>query len=66
VAEIPSVAVAIRSPAAHRWAEALRQADPPVIARVEEGRLICNVHTVEVRQIPVLARILADTIGRFP
>lgn len=62
VAEVPSVAVAIRSPTAHRWAGALRNGDPPVIARVEEGRLVCNVHTVEPHQIPVLARRLAEAI----
>jgi L-seryl-tRNA(Ser) seleniumtransferase len=44
---------------AHRMEAALRTvADPPVVARLCDGRLLCDVRTVADSELPVLARAL--------
>ena len=53
--EIPSVGVAIDGD----HAAALRTQDPPVIARVEDGRTICDLRTVNPGDDVVLLKALA-------
>ena len=47
---LPSVAVAIRARSADRVAAALRHAEPPVIGRIEDGRVILDLRTVDPAQ----------------
>jgi L-seryl-tRNA(Ser) seleniumtransferase len=43
--------------------QALIDADPPVIARLEEDRLVLDLRTVAPRQDPVLADVLRRVLG---
>ena len=52
--EIPSAGVAIDGD----HAAALRAHDPPVIARVHEGRTVCDLRTVDPADDPVVAKAL--------
>jgi L-seryl-tRNA(Ser) seleniumtransferase len=52
--EIPSAGVAINGD----HAATLRAHEPPVIARVHEGRTVCDLRTVEVSDDPVVAKAL--------
>jgi L-seryl-tRNA(Ser) seleniumtransferase len=47
---LPSVALAISARSADRVAAALRQAEPPVIGRIEDGRVILDLRTVDPAQ----------------
>jgi len=58
--EIPSVGVAVE---ADRSA-VLRSWSPPVIARVEDGRTLCDLRTVLPEQDDLLRRALAAAVGR--
>jgi L-seryl-tRNA(Ser) seleniumtransferase len=44
---LPTRLVALRQPSAERLAHALRRADPPIVARLEEERLILDPRTVQ-------------------
>jgi len=44
----------------HGRAARLRGADPPVIARVEEGRVLLDLRTVLPEQDEMVSRILAS------
>jgi len=59
-ATLPTTAVALTcySLSADEVAERLRAADPPVIARVEEGRVLLDLRTVFPEQDEILGRIL--------
>jgi L-seryl-tRNA(Ser) seleniumtransferase len=50
----PSWAVALRSPSADRLAAALRRANPPVIGRVEEDRLLLDLRAIAPEQDGIL------------
>jgi len=52
--EIPSAGVAIDGD----HAATLRAHEPPVIARMQEGRTVCDLRTVEVSDDPVVAKAL--------
>jgi L-seryl-tRNA(Ser) seleniumtransferase len=52
--DIPSAGVAIDGD----HASALRAHDPPVIARVHEGRTVCDLRTVDPADDPVVAKAL--------
>jgi L-seryl-tRNA(Ser) seleniumtransferase len=56
---IPSAGVAVDGD----HAGALRAADPPVIARVADGRTICDLRTVDPADDPHLGAVLAGVSG---
>ncbi len=59
--EMPSVAVALAAQGgAAALAESLRGADPPVIARIEEGRVLLDLRSVA----PEEDELLSDALGR--
>jgi L-seryl-tRNA(Ser) seleniumtransferase len=60
--ELPSAAVALGTAArpAQALDEALRQADPPVLGRVADERLLLDCRTVLAADVVPLARILAS------
>jgi L-seryl-tRNA(Ser) seleniumtransferase len=66
---MPSVAVAIRSASPDRLLAALRLGTPPVIGRIEDGRAVFDVRTVEpddddaLRAALVSALTTADGLG---
>lgn len=60
--ELPSAAVALDGDRA----AALRAAEPPVIARVDEGRTVCDLRTVHPDDDPALAAALLAAVGAAP
>jgi L-seryl-tRNA(Ser) seleniumtransferase len=56
---IPSAGVAVDGD--HR--EALRHGDPPVVARVEDGRTVCDLRAVDPSLDAPLARALAAAVA---
>jgi L-seryl-tRNA(Ser) seleniumtransferase len=44
---LPTWLVALRTPSPEQLARSLRRADPPVIARIEDGRLVLDPRTVQ-------------------
>ncbi|MGH9068303.1 MAG: L-seryl-tRNA(Sec) selenium transferase, partial [Acidimicrobiales bacterium] len=59
--EIPSAGVAL----AGDLAAALRAGDPPVVARVRDGRTLVDLRTVDPADDPLLAKTLAVAAGGF-
>ena len=58
--ELPSWAVALATPDAAGLARALREGDPPVIARVEDDRVLLDLRTVPPAQdVEVVDLVLA-------
>jgi L-seryl-tRNA(Ser) seleniumtransferase len=55
----PAVALALPGVSADRLAARLRAADPPVIGRIEEGRLLLDPRTLADDEIPLVARAIA-------
>jgi L-seryl-tRNA(Ser) seleniumtransferase len=45
-------------------ASALRQADPPVIARIHDGRLLLDPRTVSDAEVDLLGRAVNAALGR--
>lgn len=64
--EIPTRLIEIRSPGedAAPLERALREGDPPVVARVQEGRLLLDLRTVLPGQDAVLAERLCEVLLR--
>jgi len=62
--EIPTTLLAIEDPSgdAGRFEARLRRCDPPVVARVSEGRLLLDLRTVLPEQDAPLARCLASAV----
>jgi L-seryl-tRNA(Ser) seleniumtransferase len=60
-----SFAVAVTHPelSADRIEAALRQGDPPVIARIEEDRLLLDLRTVEPDRVAALARAVVAALA---
>jgi L-seryl-tRNA(Ser) seleniumtransferase len=55
-ATVPSYGVVVKAPDAVAFTARLRTGSPPVFGRVEEDRVILDVRTVTVDQVPHLAR----------
>jgi L-seryl-tRNA(Ser) seleniumtransferase len=62
---LPTALLAVRSPrlTARRLEEGLRSFDPPVIARIEAGRVLIDLRTVLEEQDPVVAEALVFAAG---
>ena len=54
------IAITAKKLTAHQLAARLRRSDPPIIARVEEGRVLLDLRTVLPAQDDVLQQILAQ------
>ena len=63
--EIPTTLLAIEDPSgdAGRLEARVRKGDPPVVARVHEGKLLLDLRTVLPEQDATLARCLAAAVG---
>ena len=59
------IAVTCYSLTASELAARLRASDPPVIARVEEGRVLLDLRTVFPAQDEVVARVLSQVLARL-
>ena len=66
--EIPTILLVIEDPSgdAGRLEARLRRGDPPVVARVNDGKLVLDLRTVLPEQDAELARCLAATVGASP
>jgi L-seryl-tRNA(Ser) seleniumtransferase len=66
--EVPSwtIRVASTAPTPGELARRLRSGDPPVVARVEEDRLVLDLRTVRPEDDEVLAHALAVALGPDP
>ncbi|MCX7856128.1 MAG: L-seryl-tRNA(Sec) selenium transferase, partial [Anaerolineae bacterium] len=60
---LPTRLLALPLPDPNRIAEALRRHDPPVVARIEEDRLVLDPRTVLPEEEPVLLRALIEVLG---
>jgi L-seryl-tRNA(Ser) seleniumtransferase len=59
------IAVTCYSLTASELAARLRASDPPVIARVEEGRVLLDLRTVFPAQDEVVARVLSQVLAQI-
>jgi L-seryl-tRNA(Ser) seleniumtransferase len=57
--ELPGPAVAVPGVSPDQLAARLRAADPPVIGRIEEGRLLLDPRTLADDELPLVARALS-------
>lgn len=62
--DLPSFAVLVSVPDAERTAAGLRHGDPPVVARVEEDRLVLDLRTVPPAQDRVVADLVRAVLER--
>jgi L-seryl-tRNA(Ser) seleniumtransferase len=56
--ELPGPAVAVTGSPPDELAARLRASDPPVIARIEDGRLLLDPRTLTDDELPFVARAL--------
>lgn len=61
-AELPSVALALGGDA-ERWSAHLRAGDPPVVGRVQEGRLLLDLRTVPGHAVEDLVNTVVQAHG---
>jgi L-seryl-tRNA(Ser) seleniumtransferase len=61
---LPSVGVALQDGSATRSLAALRAGEPPVIARIEEGRVVLDLRTVDPAADQALAGALIAALER--
>jgi L-seryl-tRNA(Ser) seleniumtransferase len=61
--ELPGPAVALPDPSADDLAARLRAADPPVIGRIEDGRLLLDPRTLADDEIDLVAAALTNFAG---
>lgn len=62
--ELPSWGIALRARSAERLAAGLRAGEPAVIARIDDGRVILDLRTVEPGDDAALAGALARALAR--
>jgi L-seryl-tRNA(Ser) seleniumtransferase len=60
---LPSVGLRLGGPSAVRVLAALRQEDPPVIGRIEDGRVVLDLRTVEPQSDDALAPTIERVLG---
>ena len=63
---LPSVSLALRVRAATRALTALRQGEPPVIARIEDRRVVLDLRTVDPAQDATLAAAIERALAGIP
>jgi L-seryl-tRNA(Ser) seleniumtransferase len=63
LAELPSWAVAIAGPPAEALERALRAGDPPIVARIHEGRVLLDVRTIAPDELAEVARAVAAALA---
>ena len=61
---LPTKLVALTAPHPNQLVAALRAADPPIVARIEEGRLVLDPRTVPVKDEAALLAALLKAIKR--
>jgi L-seryl-tRNA(Ser) seleniumtransferase len=61
---LPTWLIAISTPQAAAVERKLRESEPPVIARIEEGRVLLDLRTVLEGEEELLARALQDALSR--
>jgi L-seryl-tRNA(Ser) seleniumtransferase len=61
---LPTWLVVISTPQAAAIERKLRQSEPPVIARIDEGRLLLDLRTVSHDEEELLGRALQDALSR--
>jgi L-seryl-tRNA(Ser) seleniumtransferase len=59
----PSWAVAFESPAPDRLAAALRRANPPVVSRIEDGRVLVDLRAILLEQDAMLESSLGQALN---
>jgi L-seryl-tRNA(Ser) seleniumtransferase len=59
---LPTTLIAIAHPRPNELAAALRRADPPVIARIENGRVLLDLRTVALRDDEVVGQALRTAL----
>lgn len=59
-ARIPSVGLALESAQPDELAARLRRAEPPIVARIEQGRVLLDLRTVAPRQDDAIGAALAN------
>lgn len=62
---LPTKLIALDVEAPDRLAAVLRAADPPVIARIEEGRLVLDPRTVLPEDDTTLLRVMEESVERL-
>jgi L-seryl-tRNA(Ser) seleniumtransferase len=62
---LPTVALALTGRPADELDRALRTGEPPVIARIQEDRLLLDCRTVQNAEVPLLARALSRLAERL-
>ena len=59
---LPTWLLALTTPSADRFAAQLRRAEPPIVARIDDGRLLFDPRTVfPDQEEPLLAAILTNS-----
>jgi L-seryl-tRNA(Ser) seleniumtransferase len=61
---LPSIGVAVTRGAATRLLDAMRQADPPVVARIEQRRVVLDLRTVDPASDGALILVLRTAFGK--
>ncbi len=59
---LPSRGIAIESPSPDRLAAALRAASTPVVARIEDDRVVLDLRTILPEQDPLLAAVFQEVL----
>jgi L-seryl-tRNA(Ser) seleniumtransferase len=62
---IASVAVAVATDQPDRFAAALREADRPIVARIDEGSVLLDLRTIPPQEDTTVIAALAATQGRL-
>jgi L-seryl-tRNA(Ser) seleniumtransferase len=60
---LPSLGIALDGPAAARLLAALRDATPPVIGRIEDGRVVLDLRTVDPASDPLFLRAVGSVLA---
>ena len=63
---LPSVGLGVRAASATRALTALRTGEPPVIGRIENGRVVLDLRTVEPDRDDDLAAAIEQAVGPVP
>jgi len=63
--ELPTAAVALAGRSVQELDKALRAGQPPVVARVQENRLLLDCRTVQNSEVPLVARALTRLAERL-